>query len=205
MRFKISSTGADRKAAGVCAGLAAGLAALSLGASAHAATYVYTGKDFTSFTEPSAYTTSDSVTGSITLMSALPDNVNSFSLVPSADITSFSFNDGLQTIDNTNATGSAFAFKTDASGNITFWQVTVFIGTVASDSIGTVNAPTILGVFDQGVFQNSNGGNRSLPGTWSLMSSGTPEPASWAMMLVGFGGLGVAMRARRKVGGVAAA
>jgi hypothetical protein len=27
----------------------------------------------------------------------------------------------------------------------------------------------------------------------------TPEPSTWAMMLVGFGGLGVAMRSRRKV------
>jgi hypothetical protein len=29
-------------------------------------------------------------------------------------------------------------------------------------------------------------------------STAVPEPASWAMMLVGFGGLGVAMRTRRK-------
>jgi hypothetical protein len=30
------------------------------------------------------------------------------------------------------------------------------------------------------------------------ISPGVPEPATWAMMLVGFGGLGAAMRARRK-------
>jgi hypothetical protein len=34
-------------------------------------------------------------------------------------------------------------------------------------------------------------------GTFNLTA--VPEPASWAMMLVGFGGLGVAMRSRRKM------
>jgi hypothetical protein len=208
MTFRVSLAGANRKAARVYGGLAAGFAVLALGASAHAATYVYTGNDFNSFTEPSAYTTSDSVTGSITLASPLPDGVDTFNLVPSADIQSFSFSDGLQTLTNTNATGSSFAFETDASGNITFWQVTVFKGTVASDSIATVNAPTILGVFDDGVFQNSMGEIQKMPGTWTLMSSGAPgvpEPTTWAMMLAGFGGLGVAMRRRRKIADLAAA
>jgi hypothetical protein len=34
-------------------------------------------------------------------------------------------------------------------------------------------------------------------GLTATISSAVPEPASWALMLVGFGGLGVAMRARR--------
>jgi hypothetical protein len=34
--------------------------------------------------------------------------------------------------------------------------------------------------------------------TEAVTSAGVPEPATWAMMLVGFGGLGGAMRARRK-------
>jgi len=32
----------------------------------------------------------------------------------------------------------------------------------------------------------------------TVAPAGVPEPATWAMMLVGFGGLGAAMRARRK-------
>ena len=32
----------------------------------------------------------------------------------------------------------------------------------------------------------------------NVITGGVPEPATWAMMLVGFGGLGIAMRTRRK-------
>ncbi len=35
--------------------------------------------------------------------------------------------------------------------------------------------------------------------TFSTLGGGVPEPASWALMLVGFGGLGAAMRRRRAV------
>lgn len=34
--------------------------------------------------------------------------------------------------------------------------------------------------------------------SFQFFSDGVPEPATWAMMLAGFGGLGVAMRARRR-------
>jgi hypothetical protein len=172
--------------------------ALPVAASADPVTYTYTGNDFTSFTQPSAYTTSDSVTGSVTLSSALADNINTFVLEPGASVLSFSFSDGLQTITNLNATGSAFAFKTDASGNITDWQLTVNIGPVASDSIASVNAPGNLGVFDQGVFENSQGTNRSSAGTWvtgsTSVSTDVPEPASIAILCVGLLGFAVMRR-----------
>jgi PEP-CTERM motif len=41
-------------------------------------------------------------------------------------------------------------------------------------------------------------GNGS-PSVLNLSMSGVPEPSTWAMMLMGFGGLGAAMRARRKL------
>ena len=74
-----------------------------------------------------------------------------------------------------------------------------------------------LGVvpFDQpGVYGNfllgeTRGGPSPLPGpnrsqtftgpiTLTVLSSGTPEPATWAMMLLGFLGVGAALRRRRR-------
>ena len=53
-------------------------------------------------------------------------------------------------------------------------------------------------------FTPSGGTNVGLPGAGeyfaldNLSLTTVPEPATWAMMLVGFGGLGAAMRSRRK-------
>ena len=41
-------------------------------------------------------------------------------------------------------------------------------------------------------------------GVTGITTSGVPEPATWAMMMVGFGAMGVAMRSRRKQGVAAA-
>ena len=35
------------------------------------------------------------------------------------------------------------------------------------------------------------------------LTTGVPEPATWAMMLIGFGAVGYSMRRRRKSGGIA--
>jgi len=46
-------------------------------------------------------------------------------------------------------------------------------------------------------FENHDILNWSFSDTTSLTTGGVPEPASWALMLMGFGGLGAALRRRR--------
>ena len=166
---------------------------LSYGVIANAAnvTYTYTGNDFTSTTLPSSYTTSDSVTGFITLAAPLAANINSF---PATSLTpvSFSISNGVQTI-NTLASGDYFGFKTDASGNISQWQVAVN-GT--NLHISTVNFPGVLGVFDSTSNNADTDGaqNLNLAGTWSI--SAVPEADTYAMMVAGLGLIGLRLRRR---------
>lgn len=179
-------------------GLLVGCAALlSFSATVNAAvtTYTYTGVNFNSVKGP--YTTNDSVTGSITLANALASNLTSYTSVAP---TSFSFSDGINTV--TNATpnvGSLFAFKTDASGDILQWQVTVYTGLVSQFSIATINAPGLLGADDH-VYVNSGntayGQILNSPGTWTVTA--VPEPESYVMLMAGLGLIGCISRRRKQ-------
>jgi hypothetical protein len=64
-------------------------------------------------------------------------------------------------------------------------------------------APTLAQYVEYNFGANSigTGGGGGLgqgAGIYQLDIQAVPEPATWAMMLVGFGGLGAAMRSRRK-------
>jgi PEP-CTERM motif len=48
-----------------------------------------------------------------------------------------------------------------------------------------------------GAVHNSPGGNVWYAETWVIRDGGVPEPASWAMMIAGFGLVGATMRRRR--------
>ena len=53
----------------------------------------------------------------------------------------------------------------------------------------------LLGVNDDIFDDNSGSLTMQVSGP---TAAGVPEPATWAIMLAGFGGLGVAMRSRRR-------
>jgi hypothetical protein len=99
-------------------------------------TYVYTGNPFTFVSGP--YTTSDFVSGMVTLAGPLAPDTISFNVTPLA----FSFSDGVQTITNQNASGSLFIFTTDGAGMIIQWIAELqLIPTPLQNLIGTAGNP----------------------------------------------------------------
>jgi hypothetical protein len=161
--------------------------------------YKYTGNNFTNVFAP-GYTTSDKITGTLTLSSALPDSL-SILTNEAGLVTSYSFSDGVNSFvspccDTGNQT--VFDFTTDSSGNITGWTVTL----ETDDNLtGDMTTQSGVSAFDQsltgGVLGGSNDGS---PGVWTLesASSAVPEPASWMLLVMGFGALGWRARSGRK-------
>jgi len=148
-------------------------------------TYIYTGSPFTEF-HGAAWTGADRLTGSMVLSAPLPANFSYFQFVTPVSIT---FSDGIHSVSNT----SPLRLGTDAAGIITAWE---FIYNV--DHIGQITSNTIP-IEDNTVFDSSGQLAIShIAGSWSL-ADGVPEPASWALMLIGFGVVGGGLRmARRK-------
>ena len=107
----------------------------------------------------------------------------------------FTFEDGLV---------SALEFNINALTN-----GDVFFSFSGGDSDGVVTTLYDLGKNGQNFFNAFNGTFKSVTMTFTngatvqdvrqfRMSSAVPEPASWALMLIGFGAVGFSMRSRRK-------
>jgi hypothetical protein len=186
--------------------IAACLTLLSLPALADT-TYTYTGKDFFSDGILGPYTTSDSVTGSFTVASPLPDN----DPFPDVKFLSFSFTDGVQTITNLNSYSPEIRIATDSSGNITDWYVYLFSIDNHNNFIETeafVDQFHDVNIEDKGNDPipgvggtPGDGANSDDPGTWSSTTdaaptSPTPEPSTFALLSTGM--LGLAGIARRR-------
>jgi hypothetical protein len=153
--------------------------------------YTYTGQDFTFATAP--FTTGDFVSGSFTTTTPLGDNLDDAFIIPA----SFSFNDGVDTLNNTNGSVADFFISTNASGAIVDWTIDVF-GTAVGELIEITGGPKSAGDDgDLGTAAEGVGANHfSGVFTSSAPTSVTPEPSTLA--LLGTGILGVAGMMRRK-------
>jgi len=191
---------------------------LAVGSNAMAATsYQYSGNNYTTiidFTPPNGttYDTSMSVTGSFSTLAPLAANLALTDI--SADVTSYSFNDGVATLDeSTSIVLGVFSVATDALGDITEWKIELGsglpIGGTGSPGdqrqlISTVNIAGL--VFDRGSLQEcagtsscvpifaDNGEVHNSPGTWTIV----PEPGTASLLSLGLIGLAVRRSAGRR-------
>lgn len=157
--------------------------------------YTYVGNDFDHL-NGSLYT-NQHIVGSVTLASPLGQN---FSFNPVA-LLSFSFTDGVQTIsDSTPGVSIAASFGTNNIGQITTWNVQASLN--ANDVIRTCTGCLFfgysvdLGAIGDATAVTASGFNLLQPGAWSLQAA-VPESSTWAMMILGFAGIGYLAYRRR--------
>jgi hypothetical protein len=162
--------------------------------------YSYTGNPFNSFSSyySTTYSPSDEVTGSFSVSTPLAPNLVFAIVQPDA----WSFSDGVGTISNTsggsiNDAQNGFFIYTDALGNIISWTVDVTGGTAGLyRDIRTDTDPDTSGGSGHDTGEIGANGNYSFgfsfyaPGVWTEVAPAVPEPSTWAMMLLGFAGIG---------------
>jgi hypothetical protein len=107
--------------------------------------------------------------------------------------------DGLGVITNLtpNIGNLIFQISTDQDGNIVGWHISATQSVIFPFLRITSEQGTIDGTFDEGVTSVGNPSFPSFPiafnendqGVWS-MTAAVPEPSTWAMMILGFAGVG---------------
>jgi MYXO-CTERM domain-containing protein len=172
-----------------------GLALLDLSAANANVILTYTGNDFTDVVTP--YTTSDKITATIILASALPPNQLPILVTP----ISFTLTDGVQTLTNqTPSVKSSFSFDTDSTGSIDGWIIDVQTG------VGAFSPPLIntekTGGFTTDYGQTSAsvfGENLNDGGTWTATPVPVPAPPLSNLAALGVLGLAFFWRRRRQI------
>lgn len=166
--------------------------------SAHAASYEYNGANFLYSID--RYDTSLNLSGSIELADPLAANLSGADIL--ADLTDWTFTDGVDVYTPANATMDAFFnIDTNATGDIVDWDF----------SFSDANAPTTIEVYsadpngDAVFFADLITGRQSLgitltPGGWTTVSGLTPAPIPLpaTLPLMAFAAAGLMVSARRK-------
>ena len=139
---------------------------------------------------PTPLTTSDSLSGSFTSASPLPQNTRIYL----STALSYTFTDGVHVLNGTDADFFGY-FSTDQTGAITDWSFDVISGAVAFFS---TNKPQNSIAYDS-VNIGFSGAYSTAPGSFAagaLPTATTPEPSSLLLLCTGL--LGTSGFPRRK-------
>ena len=153
-----------------------------------ATTYDYTGNPFTVVS--GVYTTSDFVSGMVTLADPLAPNMPLTIVRPTA----FTFSDGVQTFTNrTPSIQFLFRFATGPTGSITSWDA------ILASGLRIILTSTVRGgsLIDQGDIPGAGGGTGMItlnPGSWGLGTSVPDTGSTLSLMTLTLMALGVAAR-----------
>jgi len=158
--------------------------------------YTYTGNDFTQ--APGPYTTTDFVTVTIDLATALGPNYGS-NTIAADDIVSFSFSDGVQTLTSTTP-GFSATFNdivTGATGDIISWDINIQNASdtdqinscnVKADCLKYFGSSTVSDVASyQSGLDLYSAKNINDPGGWTVTT--TPLPAALPLFAGGLGAM----------------
>jgi hypothetical protein len=178
------------------------LFSLSTQASTLTTTYSYAGNPFTNFHGSDSCPSECSITGYFVVAGPPPTNLSGSDTQFQFDVTplNYSFSDGLVTATPTNSNFDFFSISTNGAGEIVSWTIRlftppcegcVFTGTqLLTSDIEDITIVAPAAVDFAAALQN--------PGTWSItVNSAVPEPSTWAMLLIGFAGIGSAAYCER--------
>ena len=189
----------------IVAGTAALCLALPLAGQAGATTLTYTGSNFTNIQDPDFGTSLNAV---VVTDNPLPTNFTG--TLTASDIQSFT----LTGVGGTAATVQGLVYPTAPTitftdGIITSWDVEAFSSNFGSTLYETYDLGPDPGNFALDSVESfgrpgappptvsASNYNQNSPGTWTI-AAGVPEPASWAMMILGVGAIGFALRDSRR-------
>lgn len=169
---------------------AAAIAALATAGSASAKTYVF---DFQNADPSDAYG-AITIKGTFTASSALPSAISGITGTVSGAPTPLLTNGVITGLSPyAGADNTLYAANANINDDVSFGGISFSVGSAAYNLYTYNGGGYLLASSIDPVGYPQNG----TPG--ALTVSAAPEPAVWAMMLVGFGGLGMAIRSRRKL------
>lgn len=162
------------------------------------AVYTYTGNDFTSASAP--FTTSEYITGSFTVATALGANLSLASITP----TSFTFSDGVDTVTNLNANSDLFQVATNNLGQINDWYIDINYNVGDGPLIQTLGPIRDLSNCCADIAENaSHTLSASNPkgdnGSW-VATGAAPEPSPFVLTTTALLALAFAARKRFALG-----